>query len=70
MPEPIYLQMPQAPLKKHGRQLLRLLPIWVLLVMAAGGWWWVEAGRVTSTWAMLDGMSTLFRLNFPHGLMP
>ncbi len=65
MPEPIYLQMPEAPLKKRGRQLLRLLPIWVLLIMAAGGWWWVEAGRVTSTWAMLDGMVYAVSSEFP-----
>ena len=65
MPEPIYLQMPEAPLKKHGRQFLRLLPIWVLVFLAAGGWWWIEAGRVTSTWAMLDGMVYAVSSEFP-----
>ncbi|NCB23090.1 MAG: biotin/lipoyl-binding protein [Deltaproteobacteria bacterium] len=65
MPEPIYLQMPEAPLKKHGRQFLRLLPIWVLVFLAAGGWWWIEAGRVTSTWAMLDGMIYAVSSEFP-----
>ena len=65
MPEPIYLQMPEAPLKKHGRQFLRLLPIWALVFLAAGGWWWVEAGRVTSTWAMLDGMVYAVSSEFP-----
>ena len=65
MPEPIYLQMPEAPLKKHGRQFLRLLPIWVLVFLAAGAWWWIEAGRVTSTWAMLDGMIYAVSSEFP-----
>ena len=65
MPEPIYLQMPEAPLKKHGRQFMRLLPIWVLVILAAGGWWWIEAGRVTSTWAMLDGMIYAVSSEFP-----
>ena len=65
MPEPIYLQMPEAPLKKHGRQFLRLLPIWVLVFLAACGWWWIEAGRVTSTWAMLDGMVYAVSSEFP-----
>ena len=65
MPEPIYLQMPEAPLKKHGRQFMRLLPIWALVFLAAGGWWWVEAGRVTSTWAMLDGMVYAVSSEFP-----
>lgn len=37
MPEPIYLQMPEAPLKKHGRQFLRLLPIWVLVFWPGAG---------------------------------
>ena len=68
MPEPIYLQMPEAPLKKHGRQFLRLLPIWVLVFLAAGGWWWIEAGRVTSTWAMLDGMVYAVSSEFPARL--
>ena len=65
MPEPIYLHLPEAPLKKHGRQFLRLLPIWVLVFLAAGGWWWIEAGRVTSTWAMLDGMVYAVSSEYP-----
>lgn len=56
MPEPIYLEMPEARLKKHGRMFLRLLPLWVIACLVAAGWWWIESGRVTSTWAMLDGM--------------
>ena len=56
MPEPIYLEMPEARLKKHGRTFLRLLPLWVIACLVAAGWWWIESGRVTSTWAMLDGM--------------
>lgn len=65
MPEPIYLQMPEAPLKKHGLQFLRLLPVWILVFLAALGWWWIEAGRITSTWAMLDGMVYAVSSEFP-----
>ena len=65
MPEPIYLQMPQARLKKHGRMFLRLLPLWAVACLVAGGWWWIEAGRITSTWAMLDGMVYAVSSEFP-----
>ena len=69
MPEPIYLQMPEAKLKKHGRMFLRLLPLWVLACLVAGGWWWIEAGRITSTWAMLDGMVYAVSSEFPAKVM-
>jgi len=65
MPEPMYLQMPEAPLKKHGRLLVRLLPLWVIAALIAGGWWWLEAGRISSTWAMLDGMVYTVSSEFP-----
>ena len=65
MPEPIYLQMPEPRLKKHGRMFLRLLPLWVLGCLVAAGWWWIESGRVTSTWAMLDGMVYAVSSEFP-----
>ena len=69
MPEPIYLQMPQARLKKHGRMFLRLLPLWAVACLVAGGWWWIEAGRITSTWAMLDGMVYAVSSEFPARVM-
>ena len=65
MPEPIYLQMPEPRLKKHGRMFLRLLPLWVIGCLVAAGWWWIESGRVTSTWAMLDGMVYAVSSEFP-----
>ena len=65
MPEPIYLQMPEPRLKKHGRMFLRLLPLWVMGCLVAAGWWWIESGRVTSTWAMLDGMVYAVSSEFP-----
>jgi len=65
MSEPIYLQMPEARLKKHGRMFLRLLPLWVIACLVAAGWWWIESGRVTSTWAMLDGMVYAVSSEFP-----
>ena len=65
MPEPIYLQMPEPRLKKHGRMVLRLLPLWVIGCLVAAGWWWIESGRVTSTWAMLDGMVYAVSSEFP-----
>ena len=65
MPEPIYLQMPEPRLKKHGRMFLRLLPLWVIGCLVAAGWWWIESGRVTSTWAMLDGMVYAVSSDFP-----
>lgn len=65
MPEPIYLQMPEPRLKKHGRMFLRLLPLWVVGCLVAAGWWWIESGRVTSTWAMLDGMVYAVSSEFP-----
>ncbi|MFT3958573.1 MAG: biotin/lipoyl-binding protein [Desulfovibrio sp.] len=65
MPEPIYLQMPEPRLKKHGRMFLRLLPLWVIACLVAAGWWWIESGRVTSTWAMLDGMVYAVSSEFP-----
>ena len=65
MPEPIYLQMPEPRLKKHGRMFLRLLPRWVIGCLVAAGWWWIESGRVTSTWAMLDGMVYAVSSEFP-----
>ena len=58
MPEPIYLQMPEPRLKKHGR-------MWVIGCLVAAGWWWIESGRVTSTWAMLDGMVYAVSSEFP-----
>ena len=65
MPEPIYLQMPEPRLKKHGHMFLRLLPLWVIGCLVAAGWWWIESGRVTSTWAMLDGMVYAVSSEFP-----
>ena len=65
MPEPIYLQMPEARLKKHGRMFLRLLPLWIIACLVAAGWWWVESGRVASTWAVLDGMVYAVSSEFP-----
>lgn len=65
MPEPIYLQMPEARLKKHGRMFLRLLPLWIITCLVAAGWWWVESGRVASTWAVLDGMVYAVSSEFP-----
>ena len=65
MPEPVYLQMPEPRLKKHGRMFLRLLPLWVIGCLVAAGWWWIESGRVTSTWAMLDGMVYAVSSEFP-----
>lgn len=65
MPEPVYLQMPKPRLKKHGRMFLRLLPLWVIACLVAAGWWWIESGRVTSTWAMLDGMVYAVSSEFP-----
>ena len=65
MPEPIYLQMPEPRLKKHGRMFLRLLPLWVIGCLVAAGWWWIESGRVTSTWAMLGGMVYAVSSEFP-----
>lgn len=65
MPEPVYLQMPEPRLKKHGRMFLRLLPLWVIACLVAAGWWWIESGRVTSTWAMLDGMVYAVSSEFP-----
>ncbi len=65
MPEPIYLQMPEPRLKKHGRMFLRLLPLWVIGCLVAAGWWWIESGRVTSSWAMLDGMVYAVSSEFP-----
>lgn len=65
MPEPIYLQIPEPRLKKHGRMFLRLLPLWVVGCLVAAGWWWIESGRVTSTWAMLDGMVYAVSSEFP-----
>lgn len=65
MPEPVYLQMPEPRLKKHGRMFLRLLPLWVIACLVAAGWWWIDSGRVTSTWAMLDGMVYAVSSEFP-----
>ena len=65
MPEPVYLQMPEPRLKKHGRMFLRLLPLWVIACLVTAGWWWIESGRVTSTWAMLDGMVYAVSSEFP-----
>ena len=44
---------------------LRLLPLWVIACLVAAGWWWIESGRVTSTWAMLDGMVYAVSSEFP-----
>ena len=44
---------------------LRLLPLWVIGCLVAAGWWWIESGRVTSTWAMLDGMVYAVSSEFP-----
>lgn len=65
MPEPMYLHMPEARLKRHGRLFLRLLPLWVIACLIAGAWWWIESGRIASTWAMLDGMVHAVSSEFP-----
>jgi len=65
MSEPIFLQMPAPGLKKRGRLLLRLLPLWALAGLLACVWWWMAAGRVSSSWAMLDGMVYAVSSEFP-----
>lgn len=65
MSEPVFLQMPAPKLKKHGRLILRLLPLWALAGLLAGVWWWMAAGRISSSWAMLDGMVYAVSSEFP-----
>ncbi|WP_297669319.1 HlyD family efflux transporter periplasmic adaptor subunit [uncultured Desulfovibrio sp.] len=56
MPDALYIEMPSATPVKKRRLWLRLLPVWALLGCAVGVVWWVMAGRVASSWGMLDGM--------------
>ena len=50
------LEMPHVVTGKKAHLALRLLPVWVLLCCAAGLYWWIMAGRVVSSWAMLDAI--------------
>lgn len=56
MQESVPLSMPLA-VRSRPPLWLRLLPLWLVLLLAVGTvWWWVDSGRVESARAELDGM--------------
>lgn len=59
MAEALYLEMParKKPTIKGLARRLRLVVFFAALFLAlAVGWWWLDSGRVSSVWAVLDGM--------------